>query len=352
MGRIMKKIRTAIIGMGRMGKTRYEAMTKHGGYEIIALCDTCEENLKGCVEPCFRDWKDCIDSSKPEAVIVCTYNSVIPDVVCYALDRGMAVFSEKPPGRNLADTLRMKEAFERAELRAEQEMPRPGTGRPVLKFGLNHRYHNSVIEARALLDSGILGDLVCARGVYGKAGSLHFNEEWRNNKDISGGGIMLDQGIHMLDLMYYFMGEFTDIKSTVDQLVWKDMPTEDSAFSILKTKDGRTASLHSSAIQWRHKFSLDLICTRGFISLNGLLTSTMSYGEERISYYFKDLERKTGGLGKPEEHTLCFHSDESWSYEMQEFYDAAAGGREIRQGTIDQAVSLMRMIEGIYHTGV
>lgn len=331
----MKKIRTVIIGMGRMGKTRYDAMKRHGGYEVVAICDTNEGNMAGYEEPKYTDWKTCIDESEMDAVIVCTYNVVIPDIVCYSLGKGYAVFSEKPPGRNLKDTLRMKKAYEETEA-------------PILKFGFNHRYHNSVMEARALVDSKILGDVVCARGVYGKAGSPNFAGEWRNDTSISGGGIMLDQGIHMLDLMYYFMGEFTKIQSSVDQLVWKDMPTEDSAFSILRTADGKVASLHSSAIQWRHKFSLDLICTKGFISLNGLLTSTHSYGEEKISYYRKDLEQKTGGLGKPMEHTMCFDTDESWDHEMEEFYDAATGKSPVVQGTIEDAVNLMTMLEGIY----
>lgn len=331
----MKKIRAVIIGMGRMGKTRYDAMMRHGGYEVTGICDTNPANMEGYSEPKFSDWKECIDQSVMDAVIVCTYNVVIPDIVCYALEKGYAVFSEKPPGRNLSDTLRMKKAYEEAAA-------------PILKFGFNHRYHNSVIEARALVDSKILGDVVCARGVYGKAGSPNFQAEWRNDTSISGGGIMLDQGIHMLDLMYYFMGEFTQIQSSVDQLVWKDMPTEDSAFSILRTADGKVASLHSSAIQWRHKFSLDLICTKGFISLNGLLTSTHSYGEEKISYYRKDLEQKTGGLGKPMEHTMCFNTDESWDHEMKEFYDAATGKSPVVQGTIEDAVNLMTMLEGIY----
>lgn len=331
----MDKIRAVIIGMGRMGKTRYDAMRKHGGYEVVAICDNNVSNMVGYDEPKYNDWKECIDNSEMDAVVVCTYNVVIPDIVCYALGKGYAVFSEKPPGRNLEDALRMKKAFVDADS-------------PILKFGFNHRYHNSVIEAKALLDSKILGDVVCARGVYGKAGTPAFQTEWRNDKSISGGGIMLDQGIHMLDLMYYFMGEFTEITSSVDQLVWKDMPTEDSAFSILRTEDGKVASLHSSAIQWRHKFSLDLICTKGFISLNGLLTSTNSYGEEKISYYRKDLEQKTGGLGKPMEHTMCFTEDYSWDYEMKEFYDAVIKGKDIQLGTIDDAVNLMKMLESIY----
>ncbi len=321
--------------MGRMGKTRYEAMKRHGGFEITAICDTAAHNMDGYKEKKYERWQECIDETEPKAVIVCTYNAAIPEIVCYALEKGIAVFSEKPPGRNLEDALKMKEAYERAE-------------DPVLKFGFNHRYHNSVMEARALIDSKILGEVICARGVYGKAGSPNFETEWRNDTSISGGGIMLDQGIHMLDLMYYFLGEFTEIQSSVDQLVWKDMPTEDSAFSILRTGDGKVASLHSSAIQWRHKFSLDLICTKGFISLNGLLTSTKSYGEERISYYRKDLEQKTGGLGKPMEHTMCFNEDQSWDYEMEEFYEAVRGKKAVVQGKIEDAVNLMKMLDNIY----
>lgn len=335
----MRLIKTAIIGMGRMGKTRYRAMLNHGGYEVVSLCDTNPENMiaYGNIRK-FSDWKKCIDESDAEAVVVCTYNDAIPDIVCYALQNGCAVFSEKPPGRNLHDVLRIEEAYYMAN-------------NPVLKFGFNHRYHYSVMEARALVDSKILGEVVCARGVYGKAGSMTFAEEWRNQTEISGGGIMLDQGIHLLDLLYYFLGEFSDVQSSVDRLVWKEIPTEDSVFSILKTKDGKVASLHSSAIQWRHKFNLDLICTRGFISLNGLLTSTMSYGEEQITYYVKDLEQKTGKLGKPLEHTLCFDQDDSWNYEMKEFYEAACHYKSIVQGTIKDAVSLMRLLEKIYQLG-
>lgn len=335
----MKKVRTVIIGMGRMGRTRYQAMHKHGGYEIAGLCDTREENLASyeCVKK-FSHWKSCIDESNPDAVIVCTYNASIPDIVCYALEKGCAVFAEKPPGRNLEDARKMKHTFEKQK-------------DGILKFGFNHRYHYSVMEAKALIDSRILGDVVCARGVYGKAGSMTFAQEWRNQTEISGGGIMLDQGIHMLDLLYYFLGRFTDIQSSVDRLVWENIPAEDSVFSILKTEDGKVASLHSSAIQWRHKFGLDLVCTGGFISLNGLLTSTMSYGEEQITYFVKDLEQKTGGLGKPLEHTLCFDQDESWDFEMKEFYEAICFHEPIRQGTVDDAVRVMEILGRIYHSG-
>ncbi len=331
----MKRLKTVIIGMGRMGKTRYEKMNAHGGFEITGLCDERAEMLKGYPVPVFTDWHECLEKCECECVVVCTVNSVIPDVVCRALELGKHVFSEKPPGRNLADTQRMEHASVQ-----HPEM--------VLKFGFNHRYHNSVMEAKALIESGLIGDVVCARGVYGKAGSPTFATEWRNNVSLSGGGILLDQGIHMLDLLRYFLGDFTEVQSSVDNLVWKELSTEDSAFAILKTGDGKLASLHSNALQWRHTFDLDIICTQGYIALNGLITSTNSYGEERMTYYKKDLLQKSGSLGKPLEHTLCFDSDQSWEWETEEFYDAVAKGTPLRQGTIQDALGVMQLIERIY----
>lgn len=334
----MGKISAVIVGMGRMGRTRLEGMTRHGGFDVVGLCDTKEDNLRGYDIPIYSDYKRCIDECDPDAVFVCTYNAFIPDIVCYALKGGRHVFSEKPPGRCREDAERMRDC--------SKEHPEC-----VLKFGFNHRYHNSVIEAKNLINSGVLGDIVCARGVYGKAGSSSFSSEWRNNSSLSGGGILIDQGIHMLDLLGYFLGEFSNVKSSVGNLVWDSINTEDSAFAILKNDRGQVASLHSSALQWRHKFNLDLICTKGYITLNGLKTSTSSYGRETISYYTKDLGLRTGGLGKPMEHTMYFDSDESWDHEHREFYDAVRNGKPIVNGTADDAVRVMTLIERIYSGG-
>lgn len=330
-----KKIRTVIIGMGRMGATRYQAMKRHGGFQVVALCDTELGHLEEYREAKYQDWKECIDTCEPQAVIVCTFNMAIPDVVCYTLQKGIAVFSEKPPGRTLEDAVRMQ--------KTQQET---GT---ILKFGFNHRAHNAVIEAKALIDSKLLGDVVCIRGVYGKAGNSEFPNEWRNNPDLSGGGILLDQGIHMLDLMCYLTdSDMHVVNGEVSNLVWKEMKTEDSAFAMMETDKGQQISLHSSAIQWRHKFDMDIICTNGYIALNGLLTSTRSYGEESITYYRKDLGMKTGRLGKPKEYTMCFDEDFSWDIEMGEFYDVVVNGKELVNGRPEEAVRVMRIIKEIY----
>lgn len=330
-----KKIRAAIIGMGRMGICRYKAMVNHGGFEIVAVSDHLTEHLEGYSEAKYQDWRECLSKEDLDAVIVCTVNSAIPDIVCAALQSGYHVFSEKPPGRNLDDAKRMNDWHKK------------NSGQ-VLKYGFNHRYHNSVIEAKSLLDSGILGEIVCARGVYGKAGSLSFPMEWRNQVEYSGGGILLDQGIHMLDLLRYYLGDFIQIQSSVDRLVWKDIQTEDSAFAILKTTDGKVASLHSSALQWKHKFDIDIICTNGYIALNGLITSTKSYGEERLTYYRKDLELQSGKIGNPKEHTMCFDEDNSWDIEIDEFYRAVVKGEPIINGTAEDAVAVMELVTEIY----
>jgi len=330
----MEKIKSAIIGMGYMGRIRYDAMTRHGGYEIVGICDTNADSMRGYDAPAYSDWRDCISSSGAEAVIVCTYNNDIMEITCHSLGTGLHVFSEKPPGRNLNETREMKNAHQKSGL--------------VLKFGFNHRYHNFIIEAKTLIDNKLLGDLVCARGVYGKAGTLEFDKEWRNDPVISGGGILLDQGIHMMDLLIYFCGGFSQVHSSVNKLVWQEMETEDSAFAILKTDDGKVASLHSAAIQWKPKFDLDLICTNGGISLNGLHTVSGRYGEERITYFQRDMNQTVKNLVKPIEHTMCFDRNDSWNVEMTEFYNAVVKGAPIENGTIDDAVNVMELIEMVY----
>ena len=138
------------------------------------------------------------------------------------------------------------------------------------------------------------------------------------------------------------------INGEVSNLVWKEMKTEDSAFAMMETDKGQQISIHSSAIQWRHKFDMDIICTNGYIALNGLLTSTRSYGEESITYYKKDLGMKTGRLGKPKEYTMCFDEDFSWDLEMEEFYDVLVNGKQLMNGRPEEAVRVMKIIKEIY----
>ena len=330
------ELRTAIIGMGKMGRIRKREIDLHSGFKIIALCDLYED-LSAEFSDClfYPNWED-VFSLDLDVVFVCTYNNIAPDIVCAALKNGCHVFCEKPPGRSVADVKRIIQHEQQAEDR-------------ILKFGFNHRFHYAVMEAKSAVDSGRYGNILCARGIYGKAGGLGFEKDWRADKNLSGGGILIDQGIHMLDLMRYLLGDFIEVKSFVENLYWKNLDMEDNAFVLMKTESGRIAMVHSSATQWKHKFSLDIFLENGYICINGLLTSTRSYGEESITFAQKQFEDKTNAFGRPREETIYFDKDDSWRLENEEFYNSIVYKKKTHHGNTNDALMVMELIEKIYH---
>ena len=329
-------LKTGIIGMGTMGRLRKRIAEKHPGFQVVAISDINEQIAEEFPNLFFTNkWEELLKQDL-DVVFVCTYNKVIPKIVISALNRGIHVFAEKPPGRTVEDVLEMKMV---KELHSEL----------ILKFGFNHRFHSSIMEAKAIVDSKIYGNIVCARGVYGKAGGLGFAECWRSDKDIAGGGILLDQGIHMLDLLRYFMGEFTQVKSFVENLVWNEINMEDNAFAIMKTAENKVAMVQSSATQWKHKFLLEIMFERGYVVIDGLLTGSRSYGEERIVFAKRQFEDE-GVLGKPKEEEIHFDEDHSWEYELKEFYECIKGKITHMNGDIDDALATMQLVYTIYES--
>ncbi len=329
--------RTAIIGMGKMGQVRKRELDAHPKFEVVCLCDLQEDLTDKYPGLLFRkDWHETLENEL-DAVFVCTYNNISPDIVCAALEKGCHVFCEKPPGCSVDDVKRI--------ISAEKSV----NGK-ILKFGFNHRFHYAVMEAKAIIDSGRYGQILWARGIYGKAGGLSFARDWRADKSIAGGGILLDQGIHMLDLMRYLLGDFTEVKGFVENLYWKDIELEDNAFVLMKTAAGKVAMVHSSATQWKHKFSLDIFMENGYLSVNGLLTSTRSYGDETITFAKKQFEDETLAFGRPREETIFFDRDESLRLELEEFYDCIVGKKECFQGNSEDALKVMQLVEKIYRS--
>ena len=334
----MEPLRTAIIGMGKMGRIRKHELDAHPGFEVVAVCDLYEDmadEFSGLLF--FKQWKEIL-SLDLDTVFVCTYNNVSPDIVCAALKKGCHVFCEKPPGSSVKDVKRIISVEETA-------------GDRVLKFGFNHRFHHAIMEAKAIVENGRYGRILWARGVYGKAGGLFFEKNWRSDKSLAGGGILLDQGIHMLDLMRYIVRDFVDVKSFVENLYWKEVPLEDNAFALMKTADGKVAMVHSSATHWKHRFSLDIFMEDGYLCINGLLTSTRSYGDESITFAKKQFEDEAYAFGRPREETIFFDRDDSWGLENEEFYDCIIGKKKRPQGNSDDALKAMQLVERIYVTG-
>jgi len=327
-------INIAIIGMGKIGKTRAKTIKENKHTQLIAAYDIDSSQLDE-----FNDITKCstVDDifkiKDLDAVVICTFNKSAPEYSIRALNAGLHVFCEKPPART------SKEVEEVRAVESEKGL--------VLKYGFNHRYHYSVIEAKKLIENNMFGRLLWMRGVYGKAGGNKFADNWRNDKEESGGGILLDQGIHMLDLMRFFAGDFVNIKSMVNTNYW-DIKVEDNAFAMMQTQDGLMATIHSCATQWRHKFLLEMSFENGYVNLDGILSSTRSYGDETLVIAKRQFENETFAMGKPREEKIYFDTDESWKLELEEFVDCILEKKAVYNGNSYDALKVMQLVEAIY----
>lgn len=335
--RAIEPLKVGIVGLGKMGKIRFRDAQEHPDLVVTAVCDIDperENEFPGL--PFFQEFRTLLRQDL-DAVFVCSFNNVVSQVVIEALESGKHVFCEKPPGRSVKDVQRVIEA----------EQSNPGL---KLKYGFNHRYHYAVIEAKEMVESRRFGDILWMRGVYGKCGGIQFENSWRNNSNLAGGGILLDQGIHMVDLFRHFCGEFEDVQSLVTTSFW-DIPVEDNAFAILRNNQNQVALLHSSATQWKHRFTLEICLQAGYININGLLSSTRSYGEESLTYAKRQFEDESFAFGKPREETVYFDRDDSWALEVAEFVKTVREGAPIQYGSSQDALQVMQLIEQIYEKG-
>ncbi|EGV52468.1 oxidoreductase family protein [endosymbiont of Riftia pachyptila (vent Ph05)] len=323
-------LKIGIVGLGKMGGIRAKTVRDCDDTVLVSGTDP-NPPAQGFQDiKILPDYRAVIDSDV-DAVIVCAPNRFIPEVVESALDAGKHVFCEKPPGRNLADIERIMEAEKR----------NPGL---ALKVGFNHRYHYGIMEAKKIVESGKYGEILWMRGVYGKAEGSGNPNEWRDDPEVAGGGILFDQGIHMLDLFRYFCGDFVEIKSMCTTAFW-DIALEDNAFALLRDKKGRIAQLHSSFTQWKHRFTLEIFMQDGYVIVDGMPSGTRSYRDEWIIQGRKHVGFAIGN--PPEEKTFC-NTDPSWDLELAEFVDCIRTGKPIHNGTTKDTYEVMKMVFGIY----
>lgn len=330
----MTTLKCGIIGYGYMGEIRRQVIERSSRLELVAIAETDTARLSGLNEYTLHDRWDAIFDHELDVLFVCTPNRFSPEICVKGLDAGLHVFCEKPPGRTVADVERIREAEARAAA-------------PKLMFGFNHRFHPGIMQAKALIDSGRLGNLIALRGIYGKSGGVAFRHSWRNDREMSGGGILLDQGIHMLDLFCHFAGDFEDVKCFVANTFWK-FDLEDNAFVILQSAAGRHASLHSSATLWKHTFRLELTLEQGYATVEGLLSKTGSYGREKLIVGKRQFEDEAAAVGNPSEEITYFDRDESWDLEVAEFVDCIDGNRAVANGSSSDALRVMRIVERAY----
>ena len=320
----------AIIGCGLIGQKRMRALPP--GHSVVAAADVNFDRARSLAGQfsgalATPDWREAVELSSVDAVVVATTNDWLAPVTQAAVDLGKHVLVEKPAART-SDELR-------AVLAAAQ---RSGA---YVQVGFNHRFHPSLQKARAIFEAGVLGPLMFIRGRYGHGGRVGYDREWRADPAISGGGELLDQGVHLIDLARWFLGEFTVVEGHSGTYYW-DMPVDDNAFLSLRTKNGQTAWLHASCTEWKNMFSFEIYGRDGKLQVDGL---GGSYGVERLSHYQMRPE-----MGPPETTIWEYPGeDTSFKLELSSFVDSITGG--VRHGPgLGDALKALEIVESIYRT--
>lgn len=325
------KLRVGIAGYGVVGKRRRKFIDLHPLLKTVAVSDRAfwEDGKFPDGVRYYTTYQRLLNEDL-DLLFVCLPNDIAPEVAVAGLERGWHVFCEKPPGRDLADVVRV--------LQCARRHPQS-----KLMYGFNHRYHDSIRDALRIVRRGELGPVINLRGIYGKSKLINFGSDWRTQRALAGGGILLDQGIHMVDMMRLFAGDFTEVHSFVSNSFWKH-DVEDNAYALMRTAEGVVAMLHSSATQWRHRFHLEIALWRGTIILSGILSSSKSYGAETITVAHASEEDG----GDPLEITTRYSQDNSWRDEIAQFADAVIHDKPIADGSAEEALKTMQLVYRIY----
>lgn len=330
----MTKLKVGIAGYGVVGKRRHTCVDRNPNMELVAVCDRVfgENGTFANGIRYYPDYRSLLNEDI-DVLIVCLTNEIAPEVTIAGLELGLHVFCEKPPGRNVEDIMRV----------IQSEARHPGC---KLMYGFNHRYHESVQDALKIIRSGELGRIINMRGVYGKSKLITFNQpDWRTKREIAGGGVLLDQGIHMVDLMRLFAGEFTEVQSIISNSHWS-YQVEDNAYALMRTADGIVGMLNSSATQWRHRFNLDINLERGSVILGGILSGSKSYGAETLTVVTVDHDNDNGD---PREQLTRYNHDPSWEEEINRFAHSILTNQPIESGSSSDALNTMKLVYKIYH---
>ena len=329
----MKQLKVGIIGYGVVGKRRREYIDLNPYFQTHYVSDVTFDRDDQFTDGIyyFKDYRKIFDH-EVDIIFVSLPNYLSAEVTIIGLENNCHVFCEKPPAKSVAEI--------KAVIQCNQNYPHL-----KLKYGFNHRYHDSVKKVKKIIDSKKYGKVMSFRGVYGKSSIIPFDVGWRSEKKYAGGGILLDQGIHMLDLVRYFSSnDYEEIYSFISNNYWKH-DVEDDAFILMKSKEGQIASLHSTATQWQHRFRLEIILKEGLLELAGILSGSKSYGSETLKIIERNERKSAGSQG---EKIFTFLDDNSWKDEIDEFADCIMNNKPIENGDCYDALNIMEMIFNIY----
>lgn len=248
-------LRFGLIGCGGIGQLRADSLARGAGQKLTAVSDLDGQRAGAVGKPhgaaVETGWRKLIERTDVDAVIVSTPPSLHAEMTVAALRAGKHVLCEKPLARNRQECEAMIEAAKRS-------------GR-VLATGFNYRFYPSILKARELFDSGIIGELDHIRSYTGYSATDH-NHAWLHELGTMGGGSLRDNGIHLIDLTLYFLGAPASIQGSASNGVWKFPGCEDNGFAIVRGVNGKLASVHASWTEWTgYKFRVEIYGSRGCI---------------------------------------------------------------------------------------
>lgn len=324
------QLQFAIIGCGLIGKKRAAALAGVPDARLVAACDLDSARTRDLAAlypgtAALTDATQLLARPDIDAVIIATLNGSLAPLSLAAVRAGKHVLVEKPG------------ALDATELR-EVQAAAAKTGVRV-RIGYNHRFHPALQKAREIVDSGVLGPMMFLRGRYGHGGRKGYDREWRADHRLSGGGELIDQGVHLIDLAGWFLGAFHTVDGHADTLFW-DMKVDDNAFLSLRTPAGQTAWLHVSCTEWKNLFSLEIYGRDGKLALDGL---GGSYGLERLAWY-----KMLPQMGPPESTIYEYpRGDDSWKLEISTFIDDIRQKRTPSPG-LDEGIRTLEIVQAIY----
>jgi predicted dehydrogenase len=317
----------AIVGCGLIGRKRAAALEEA---RLISCADIVLERARSLAATtpgasATMNWQETIQDKDVDVVVVATTNNLLAEITYAAVQAGKHVLVEKPAAR------RTRELSPIIKLARQNGV--------IVRVGFNHRYHPAFRKARELYESGVLGELMFVRGRYGHGGRIGYEKEWRANPALSGGGELIDQGVHLIDLARWFLGEFDKVMGDVQTYYWQ-MLVDDNAFLLLKTSKQQVALLHVSCTEWKNLFSFEIYGKNAKLYIEGL---GGSYGVERL-YFYKMLPE----MGPPETFIWEFPAgDDSWQLEFAEFLEDLRLNRQPSVG-LEDARAALAIVEKIY----
>jgi predicted dehydrogenase len=324
---VTKIFGVGIVGCGLIGQKRAKALGTGG--RLVACADLDVSRARNLANnssaEVFIDWRELVWSPFVDVVIVATLHDSLAEITQIAAEAGKHVLVEKPAARTAAELISVMGAAAKYGVKVH--------------VGFNHRYHRSLRKAKEIIESGDLGELMFVRARYGHGARLGYEKEWRSNPALSGGGELIDQGPHLIDLSRWFLGDMTEVQGFAHTYFW-NMPVDDNGFMLLKTAKKQTAFLHVSCTEWKNLFSMEIYCKLGKLDLSGL---GGSYGLEKITCY-----KMLPEMGPPETTSWEYPmSDDSWAEEIAEFFDDIRLNREPAAGLAD-AYAALTIVETIY----